>query len=121
MSLQQSLSTHSKSLLCWGELMDTALKGEVGGKGRGREPQKHGVPVLGGLARGHVGLLCVNYGGLGTCWLAPVDLNLPCYPLLRAQHTSSSLTHCMESWLQCTHRALRRMVSRSNSCSWKAY
>jgi hypothetical protein len=35
--------------------------------------------------------------------------------------TSSSLTHCMESWLQCTHRALRRMVSRSNSCSWKAW
>lgn len=37
-----------------------------------------------------------------------------------SQHTSSSLTHCMESWLQCTHKALRRMVSRSNSCSWKA-
>lgn len=35
--------------------------------------------------------------------------------------TSSSLTHCMESWLQCTHRALRRMVSLSNSCSWKAW
>lgn len=46
-----------------------------------------------------------------------------CRPALDTSHlppTSSSLTHCMESWLQCTHRALRRVISRSNSCSWKA-
>lgn len=46
------------------------------------------------------------------------SLPIPSHP---RPPTSSSLTHCMESWLQCTHRALRRMVSLSNSCSWKAW
>lgn len=38
----------------------------------------------------------------------------------RAGCTSSSFTHCRESWLQCTHSEFRRIVMRSHSCSWNA-
>lgn len=42
-------------------------------------------------------------------------------PSQRDAHTSSSFTHCMDRWLQWTHRAFLRTHRRSSSCCWNIW